>query len=56
MNFEINLILKVKKLMPSELKLFFEPREDYKYPSQHPESCLAHSLFSRIASLWFFHT
>lgn len=56
MNFEINLILQVKKLMPSELKLFFEPREDYKYPSQHPESCLAHSLFCRIASLWFFHT
>ena len=51
MSFEINPILQVKKLMPSELKLLFEPREDFRYPSQHPESCLAHSLFSHFASL-----
>ena len=56
MNFEINLISQLKKLMPSELRLLFESKEDFKNPSQHTESCLAYSPFSHIASLWFFHT
>lgn len=51
MNFEINLISQLKKLMPSELRLLFESKEDFKNPSQHTESCLAYSPFSHIASL-----
>lgn len=43
MSFKINQILRVKKLMPRELKLVLDLKDDLKYCGHGSASCLAHS-------------